>query len=195
MLLQEKLIDKKIFLASQSPRRQELLKRLGIDFVVVKIESDESFPEELNREEITEFISENKANACGELNPGEILITADTLVWLNNRVFGKPQDAQEAFDMIAEMSDATHEVFTSVTLKSNEKILTFSETTEVTFDKFSEEEINFYIEHFKPFDKAGAYGIQDWLGYAKISRINGCYYNVMGLPLHHLYKVLLLEEF
>ncbi len=191
MLLQEKLIDKKIFLASQSPRRQELLKGLGIDFVVVKIESDESFPEELNREEITEFISENKANAFGELNPGEILITADTLVWLNNRVLGKPQDAQEAFDMIAEMSDTTHEVFTSVTLKSNEKILTFSETTEVTFDKFSEEEINFYIENFKPFDKAGAYGIQDWLGYAKISRINGCYYNVMGLPLRRLYQELL----
>lgn len=191
MLLQEKLIDKKIFLASQSPRRQELLKGLGIDFVVVKIESDESFPEELNREEITEFISENKANAFGELNPGEILITADTLVWLNNRVLGKPQDAQEAFDMIAEMSDTTHEVFTSVTLKSNEKILTFSETTEVTFDKFSEEEINFYIENFKPFDKAGAYGIQDWLGYAKISKINGCYYNVMGLPLRRLYQELL----
>lgn len=195
MLLQEKLNGKKILLASQSPRRQELLKGLGIDFEIVKIESDESFPEELNREEITEHISENKANAFRELNPNEILITADTLVWLNNKVLGKPKDYQDAFDMIAEMSDATHEVFTSVTLKSSEKTITFSETTEVVFDKFSEEEINFYIENFKPFDKAGAYGIQDWLGYAKISRINGCYYNVMGLPLHQLYKVLLLEEF
>lgn len=195
MLLQEKLFGKKILLASQSPRRQELLKGLGIDFEIVKIESDESFPEELNREEITEHISNNKANAFRELNPNEILITADTLVWLNNKVLGKPKDYQDAFDMIAEMSDATHEVFTSVTLKSLEKIITLSETTEVTFDKFSEEEINFYIENFKPFDKAGAYGIQDWLGYAKISRINGCYYNVMGLPLHKLYKTLLFEEF
>lgn len=191
MLLQEKLFGKKILLASQSPRRQELLKGLGIDFEIVKIESDESFPEELNREEITEHISENKANAFRELNPNEILITADTLVWLNNKVLGKPKDYQDAFDMIAEMSDATHEVFTSVTLKSSEKTITFSETTEVVFDKFSEEEIHFYIENFKPFDKAGAYGIQDWLGYAKISRINGCYYNVMGLPLRKLYQELL----
>lgn len=191
MLLQEKLFGKKILLASQSPRRQELLKGLGIDFEIVKIESDESFPEELNREEITEHISENKANAFRELNPNEILITADTLVWLNNKVLGKPKDHQDAFDMIAEMSDATHEVFTSVTLKSSEKIITFSETTEVVFDKFSEEEIHFYIENFKPFDKAGAYGIQDWLGYAKISKINGCYYNVMGLPLRKLYQELL----
>lgn len=191
MLLQEKLFGTKILLASQSPRRQELLKGLGIDFEIVKIESDESFPEELNREEITEHISENKANAFRELNPNEILITADTLVWLNNKVLGKPKDHQDAFDMIAEMSDATHEVFTSVTLKSSEKIITFSETTEVVFDKFSEEEIHFYIENFKPFDKAGAYGIQDWLGYAKISKINGCYYNVMGLPLRKLYQELL----
>src|SRR5690606_13221611 len=109
MLLQEKLFGKKILLASQSPRRQELLKGLGIDFEIVKIESDESFPEGLNREEITEHISENKANAFRELNPNEILITADTLVWLNNKVLGKPKDHQDAFDMIAEMSDATHE--------------------------------------------------------------------------------------
>lgn len=195
MLLQEKLKYKKILLASQSPRRQELLKGLGIDFEIVKIESDESFPEELVREEITEHISENKANAFRTLNPNEILITADTLVWLNNKVLGKPQDYDDAFNMIAEMADSTHEVFTSVTVKSIDKTYTFSETTEVVFDKFSEEEINFYIENFKPFDKAGAYGIQDWLGYAKISGINGCYYNVMGLPLHQLYKVLLLEEF
>ncbi len=195
MLLQEKLNGKKILLASQSPRRQELLKGLGIDFEIVKIESDESFPEELVREEITEHISENKANAFRELNSNEILITADTLVWLNNKVLGKPKDHQDAFDMIAEMSNSTHEVFTSITVKSMDKTYTFSETTEVVFDKFSEEEIHFYIEKFKPFDKAGAYGIQDWLGYAKISRINGCYYNVMGLPLHQLYKVLLLDEF
>lgn len=191
MLLHEKLKDKKILLASQSPRRQELLKGLGIDFEIVKIESDESFPDELIREEITEHISENKANSFRELGPSEILITADTLVWLNNKILGKPKDHEDAFNMIAEMSDTTHEVFTSVTLKSSEKTFTFSETTEVVFDKFSKEEINFYIENFKPYDKAGAYGIQDWLGYAKISRIQGCYYNVMGLPLRKLYQELL----
>ena len=188
MLLQEKLKDKKILLASQSPRRQELLKGLGIEFEIVKIESDESFPEELKREKITEHISENKANAFRELNPDEILITADTLVWLNNKALGKPADYEAAFQMIAEMANSTHEVFTSVTLKSSEKTLTFSETTEVSFDPFSEEEIHFYIKNFQPFDKAGAYGIQDWLGYAKIAGIKGCYYNVMGLPLRKLYR-------
>lgn len=192
MLLHEKLFGKKILLGSQSPRRQELLKGLDIDFSVVKIDSDESFPEELKREEITEHISENKAKAFEELKPDEILITADTLVWLNNQVLGKPKDYEDAFKMICEMADTTHEVFTSVTLRSPEKILTFSETTEVTFDQFSKEEIHYYIDNFRPFDKAGAYGIQDWLGYAKISRINGCYYNVMGLPLRRLYMELLM---
>lgn len=192
MLLHEKLFGKKILLGSQSPRRQELLKGLDIDFSVVKIDSDESFPEELKREEITEHISENKAKAFEELKPDEILITADTLVWLNNEVLGKPKDYEEAFKMICEMANTTHEVFTSVTLRSPEKILTFSETTEVTFDQFSKEEIHYYIDNFRPFDKAGAYGIQDWLGYAKISRINGCYYNVMGLPLRRLYMELLM---
>lgn len=191
MLLQEKLIHQKILLASQSPRRQELLKGLDIQFTIVKIDSDESFPEELIREEITEHISENKADAYQDLRPNEILITADTLVWLNNHALGKPTNSKDAFRMISEMSDTVHEVFTSVTLKSLDKKITFSETTEVRFDKFSEEEIKYYIEKFKPFDKAGAYGIQDWLGYAKISRINGCYYNVMGLPLSKLYKELL----
>lgn len=191
-MLHEKLNNKKVLLASQSPRRQELLKGLIPDFSIVKIETDESFPDDLKREEITEHISVNKADAFGELNPDEILITADTLVWLNNAVLGKPKDYDEAFKMLAEMSDVTHEVFTSVTLKSPEKTITFSETTEVTFDQFSEEEINYYIENFKPFDKAGAYGIQDWLGYAKISRINGCYYNVMGLPLRKLYQEFLV---
>src|SRR5690606_15088992 len=110
---------------------------------------------------------------------------------LNNEVLGKPENYEHAFRIISNMADSTHEVFTSVTIQSNEKSITFSETTEVTFDKFSEEEIHYYLNHFKPFDKAGAYGIQDWLGYAKISRINGCYYNVMGLPLRKLYRELL----
>jgi len=191
MLLHEKLKDKRVFLASQSPRRQELLKGLGIGFEIIKISADESFPEDLNREKITEYISRNKAEAIENLNENEILITADTLVWLENSVLGKPKDHNDAFSMIRNMSGKTHEVFTSVTLKSKEKSITFSEITEVTFDEFSDEEIEFYIRNFKPFDKAGAYGIQDWLGYVKISKINGCYYNVMGLPLRKLYSELL----
>lgn len=191
MLLQEKLDGKKILLASQSPRRQELLRGLGINFEIVKIEADESFPENLIREEITEYIAANKASAYTKLNKDEILLTADTLVWLNNEALGKPKNYEDGFRMLRSMADSTHEVFTSVTIRSDQKSLTFSETTEVTFDEFSEEEIHYYLNHFKPFDKAGAYGIQDWLGYTKISRINGCYYNVMGLPLRKLYRELL----
>jgi len=191
MLLHEKLKGKKIFLASQSPRRQELLKGLGIDFEIIKIETDESFPENLIREKITEHISYNKAKAIEIPNENEIIITADTLVWLDDSVLGKPKNYEEAFRMIRNMSGKTHEVFTSVTIQSKEKSVTFSDVTEVSFDEFSDEEIQFYIQNFKPYDKAGAYGIQDWLGYAKISKINGCYYNVMGFPLRKLYNELL----
>ena len=191
MLLQDKLKNKKLILASQSPRRQELLKGLNIDFQIIKIETDESYPENLIREKITEFISKTKSEAFQNLNENDLLITADTLVWLENEVLGKPKNENEAFEMIRNMSDKIHEVFTSVTLRNTEKSVTFSETTEVSFDEFTDEEINFYIRNFQPFDKAGAYGIQDWLGFAKISKINGCYYNVMGLPLRKLYNALL----
>lgn len=189
-MLQSKFSAKKFLLASQSPRRQELLKGLGIDFEIVKIQSDESHPSNLQRHEITEYISVNKAKAYFELKPNEILITADTLVWLNGEVLGKPKNKEEAFSMIRKLSGCIHQVFTSVTVTSTEKAITFSDATDVEFDEFSGEEINYYIENFNPFDKAGAYGIQDWLGYAKIKGIKGCYYNVMGLPLRKLYQVL-----
>lgn len=190
-MLHEKFKNKNILLGSQSPRRLELLKGLGLEFSVVKIESDETYPHDLVREEITEHISKNKAEAYINLQPNEILITADTLVWLDNLVLGKPVDEEDAFQMIERMAGKTHEVFTSVTLKSTKKNITFSETTQVHLDEFTHEEIRYYIQNFKPFDKAGAYGIQDWLGYAKISNINGCYYNVMGLPLRKLYRELI----
>ncbi len=190
-MLRDLLYTKKILLASQSPRRQELMKGLGIDFEVVKIETDESFPENLKREEITEFISNAKSAAFRDLKEGEILVTADTLVWLDNEILGKPNNYEDAVRMLEQLSDSTHEVLTSVTLRSTYRSVSFSETTEVHFDPISEEEIHFYLTTYKPFDKAGAYGIQDWLGYAKISRINGCYYNVMGLPLRKLYLELL----
>lgn len=191
MLLQEKLIDKKILLASKSPRRQELLKGLGLSFEVVEIEVEETYPENLKREKITEFISAKKASAYEDLSENEILITADTLVWLEGKVLGKPKHEEEAFEMIEKMSGKFHEVFTSVTLKSNLKSTTFSELTAVFFDEFEAEEIKYYLNEFKPFDKAGAYGIQEWLGFAKISKIEGCYYNVMGLPLNRIYKELM----
>jgi len=183
--------DKKFLLASQSPRRQELLKGLDIDFEIVKIEADESFPEHLVREEITEFISKTKSESFRPLDSDEILITADTLVWLENEILGKPKNQEEAIQMLSLLSDSTHEVFTSVTVKSIRNIITFSDTTQVTFSPISEDEINYYIENYKPFDKAGAYGIQEWIGFAKIFRIQGCYYNVMGLPLPKLYQELL----
>lgn len=191
MLLHDKLKNKKILLASQSPRRQELLKGIGIDFEIIKINADESYPENLSREKITEYISKNKALSIQDLTENQIIITADTLVWFENVALGKPTDYKDAFQMIQKMSGKSHEVFTSVTIKSKEKSVTFSEATEVFFDEFTNEEVDFYIQNFQPFDKAGAYGIQNWLGYAKISRINGCYYNVMGLPLRKLYLELL----
>lgn len=194
-MLQDIYDGRKFLLASKSPRRQELLKGLGIDFEIVSIEADESYPDHLVREKITEFISNTKSKAFRELESEEILITADTLVWLNNEILGKPKNAEDAFQMIQKLSDSTHEVFTSVTIKSIRNNITFSDTTQVSFAPIDEMETRFYIENFKPFDKAGAYGIQDWLGFAKIQRIQGCYYNVMGLPLPKVYEVLNSNEF
>ena len=191
MLLQEKLADKKIILASQSPRRQELLHGLGIDFSIVKIDADESYPAELSGEKITEFISASKANAYQNLKENEILITADTLVWLDGEVLGKPKNYEDAFSMIRKMAGKTHEVFTSISLKSTEKLVTFSDCTAVQFAEISDEEIRYYLDNFQPYDKAGSYGIQDWIGYTKIIGIKGCYYNVMGLPLPKLYTELI----
>lgn len=187
-MLIEKFKTKKILLGSQSPRRQELLKALGVDFKVVKISSDENYPENLRNEKITEFISLSKANAYSNLKGNEILITADTLVVLNDEVLGKPIDENEAFQMIRKLAGNTHQVFTSVCVRTIEKTLTFSDKTDVIFDEFTDEEINYYIQNFHPFDKAGAYGIQDWLGYAKVKGIQGCYYNVMGFPLSKFYR-------
>ena len=189
-MLQTQFSAHKFLLGSQSPRRQELLKGLGIEFEVVRIQSDESYPSDLQREEITEYISAHKAQAYFDLKPNEILITADTLVWFDGEVLGKPQSKEEAYLMIQKLSGQIHQVFTSVTVSSTEKTITFSEATDVEFDEFTAEEINYYIENFNPFDKAGGYGIQDWLGYAKVKGIKGCYYNVMGLPLRKLYQVL-----
>lgn len=189
-MLKDLYKNAKFLLASKSPRRRELLKSLEIDFEIVDIQSDENWPIELKREKITEFIALGKAEAYSGLKENEILIAADTIVWLDDQKIGKPKDEKDAFDMLSKLSGRTHEVFSSVCVKSTDKTVVFSETTEVTFDPISEDEINFYIRNYNPLDKAGSYGIQDWLGLCKISGIKGDYYNVMGLPLRKLYSVL-----
>lgn len=189
-MILENLNDKKILLASKSPRRQELLKGLGISFEIVVVNCDETYPNHLKNEKITDFISETKAKSYSELKKNEILITADTLVALGEQILGKPKDEAHAFEMIKSLSQNTHQVYTSVSIKSTDQLITISDKTEVSFDFISDDEINYYIENYKPMDKAGAYGIQDWLGFAKVSKIVGCYYNVMGLPLNKLYHTL-----
>lgn len=184
----------RIILASRSPRRQQLLQELGIKFEVVVRDYDESYPEELKGKEIAEFLSGEKArHYLAEINDNEIIITADTIVWCNDKVLGKPADAEEAKNMIRELSGNVHDVITGVTLLSNKKEKTFTDLTRVTFEEMSREEISYYVENFKPFDKAGAYGIQEWIGITACSRIEGSYFNVVGLPVQKLYKE--LKEF
>lgn len=187
----DSLNQKKIILASRSPRRQQLLRQMGLKFDVVIREFDESFPPDLPGREIAEYISALKAETFRkELSENEIVITADTVVWCDNQVLGKPSDVEDAVRMLKEISGNTHEVITGVTLISLAKEVTFSETTKVTFAQLSDEEISYYAEKFKPFDKAGAYGIQEWIGITGCSRIEGSYFNVVGLPVQRLYSEL-----
>lgn len=188
----ENLKGKRILLASKSPRRQYLLKELGIDFEVVdNFQDDESYPEELPIEEIPVFLAKKKADNYNELLDDDcILITADTIVWCNNRVMNKPGSYDEAYQMLYSLSDNKHTVITGVCLRSAEKETTFIATTDVFFTKLSDGEIEYYLMKFKPFDKAGAYGIQEWIGYIGIEKIEGSYFNVMGLPVQKVYTEL-----
>ena len=180
----------KLLLASNSPRRRELLALLDIDFEIIKPRDvDEIYPADLPTADVAPYLSSLKANAyVGVPMQGEVLVTADTVVICEGRILGKPSDEREAIDMLAMLSGKTHEVVTGVTLMSPDKTVTFSETTNVTFDTLTPETIARYVDRYRPFDKAGAYGIQEWIGCIGISRIDGCYYNVMGLPLHALYR-------
>jgi len=188
----ENLKGKRILLASKSPRRHYLLKELGIEFEQVdNIQDDEFYPEELPFEEIPVFLAKKKADKFNELiDENCILITADTIVWCKNSVVNKPDNYDEAYQMLRELSDNKHTVITGVCLRSAEKETTFITTTDVYFTKLSDNEIDYYIRKFKPFDKAGAYGIQEWIGYIGVEKINGSYYNVMGLPVQKVYKEL-----
>lgn len=185
------LKGKKIILASKSPRRHELLKGLGIPFEVRTKEVEENFDNWLVAEEIPLFLAKLKASAFkDDLQPDEVLVTSDTVVWLGDRVFNKPTDRDDAVKMIKVLSGNEHQVITAVCLTSNEKQVSFYETTKVVFGDLSVEEIEWYVDQYKPFDKAGAYGIQEWIGYAGIQRIEGSFYNVMGFPTRLFYNEL-----
>jgi septum formation protein len=177
-----------IILASRSPRRRELLAGLGLKFKIVVRDYDESFPDGLTGNETALFVAKAKASVFkDEIAENEIVIAADTIVWCNNKVLGKPVDKADAIQILREISGNTHEVITGVSLLSINNHFTFSVSTKVTFEELSDEEIEYYIDNFKPYDKAGAYGIQEWIGITACSRIEGSYFNVVGLPVQRLY--------
>jgi septum formation protein len=190
-LLKDKFRDVKVILASGSPRRQELLKGLDIPFVIKLKEVNEVYPSDLEEAAITEYLAELKASVFTDIKDDELLITADTIVWLGGKALMKPIDAQDAKKLLQTISGKVHKVFTSVCLKSKAKTRVFSDVTNVFFKELSDDEIDYYVDNYKPFDKAGAYGAQDWIGYIAIEKLEGSYFNVMGLPVHKLYKELL----
>ena len=186
--LLDKLKNYKVILASGSERRRQLLEELGIDFEVVVKPYDESFPDDLHGEQIAEYISAQKAKLLiNNIKPNELVITADTIVLLDNKILGKPLNKADALRILKEISGKTHEVITGVSIVYGNKIVTFSDTTKVTFREMTDDELNYYVEKYAPYDKAGAYGIQEWIGLAACSRIEGSFYNVMGLPVEKLY--------
>jgi septum formation protein len=184
----------KLILASGSPRRQQFFKDLGLDFEIRIKEVEEVYPPNLKAEEITNYLAVLKANAFeGQMESNEMIITSDTLVWINEKALGKPNNEEEAFQILKTLSGNTHEVITSVCFKTIDKTETIFEITRVTFGILSDEAIKHYIKTCHPFDKAGAYGIQEWIGLIGISKIEGSYTNVVGLPTHSVYNY--LKEF
>ena len=183
----------KVILASNSPRRKELLAGLGVDYEVRTLpDVDESYPETLQGADIPLYIAKEKADAyVAMMQPGELMITADTIVWLDGKVLGKPRDRVDALQMLRTMSGSTHEVFTGVCITTTDWQRSFTAQTEVRFATLSEDEIIYYVDNFKPMDKAGAYGVQEWIGFIGVENISGSYYNIMGLPVQRLYRELL----
>ena len=180
----------KLLLASQSPRRKELLANLGFDFEVVKIDCEEIVPEHIKVGESAAYLSELKADSFRKLEEDEVLLTADTVVAIDNQFLGKPMDEEHARQMLKLLSGKTHQVYTGITIKTVDKTITETDVADVEIDNLTDEEIEYYIQNYKPFDKAGSYGIQEWLGMAKIKRMNGSFYTIMGLPTHLVYKIL-----
>jgi MAF protein len=188
----ENLDNYKILLASNSPRRRELLEGIDINYNVVTIpDIDESYPSELKGEQIPEYIARKKAEAYATmLDDNTLIITADTVVILDGVIYGKPKDETDAINMLEALSGKTHKVITGVCLRSREKEVLFSSISSVTFAKLTLDEIKYYVSLYKPFDKAGSYGIQEWIGYVAVERIEGSYFNIMGLPIQKLYTEL-----
>mgnify|MGYP000326843320 CR=1 FL=1 len=182
---------KKIILASKSPRRSFLLKEAGLEFEVRTREVDESYPPEMPVEEVAEFLAKKKADGVSDfIENEEIIITSDTIVILNNVIYGKPKDDADAVRMLREISGTMHRVITGVCIRSKEKEVAFSDIADVYISDMTDAEIRYYIDKCQPFDKAGSYGIQEWLGYVKVARIDGSYATVMGLPVHRVYETL-----
>ena len=191
-MLKDKLNKINIILASGSPRRQQFFKEMDLHYTIRLKEIEEIYPEHLQAEEITNFLAELKANAFeNELKENDVLVTSDTIVWLNGKALGKPKDYDDAFKMLQQLANQTHEVITSVCLKSIDKTDVFHNVTKVTFANLSDEAITYYLNNYKPFDKAGSYGIQDWIGLVGISKIEGSYTNVVGLPTEMLFQKLM----
>lgn len=180
-----------LYLASKSPRRQELLRSTGIPFQLIELDVEETFPSDMVVEDVPEYLARKKAEAALPLIPDDALvITADSVVLLNHKVYGKPANEDEARQMLQELSGRHHLVITGVFIGGHQKGLSFSEYTTVWMERMLKEELDYYIRHFQPYDKAGAYGIQEWIGWAKVSRIEGSYANVMGLPVQKVYETL-----
>jgi len=191
-MLKDKLNKINIILASGSPRRQQFFKEMDLHYTIRLKEIEEIYPEHLQAEEITNFLAELKANAFeNELKENDVLVTSDTIVWLNGKALGKPKDYDDAFQMLQQLANQTHEVITSVCLKSIDKTDVFHCVTKVTFANLSDEAIRYYLDNYQPFDKAGSYGIQDWIGLIGISKIEGSYTNVVGLPTEMLFQKLM----
>ena len=192
--LSKHLEGRRLILASGSPRRRELLGELGLEFTIGQIKDyDETYPASLKYDEIPAYIAEQKSvHYKGELEPNDVLITSDTIVAIDGDILGKPKDKSEAIKMLRELSGRTHHVVTGLCIRSTQKTVTISDTCEVTFDILSDEDIEYYVDNFKPFDKAGAYGIQEWIGLSNIKSITGSVYTVIGLPVQQLYKALML---
>lgn len=180
----------KILLASQSPRRRELLSSLGFAFEVVKIDCEEILPENIAIKDAAAYLSELKADAFRKLEKDEVLLTADTVVAIDNQILGKPKDEADAKSMLQKLSGKTHQVYTGISVKTLHKTITETDVANVEMEEISDDEIDFYVKNYRPFDKAGSYGIQEWLGMAKIKNMNGSFYTIMGLPTHLVYKIL-----
>ncbi|GAB5400012.1 MAG: Maf-like protein [Aureisphaera sp.] len=190
-MLRSKLTNHNIILASGSPRRQNFFKLLDIDFSVDVREVDEVYPEELKEDAITDYLAQLKAAVFNDIGEKDIIVTSDTIVWKDGAAIGKPKDTEDAKRMLFELSGTSHEVFTSVCFTGNNFQKTVNDRTKVWFKTLTEEEIDYYLDAYRPYDKAGSYGIQDWLGYIGIEKLEGCFFNVMGLPTRLVYKTLM----